>query len=236
MPGASCARLIDLLRAPAPDLDRIIAAFVACYNKSYGTPSSVSWDLSLEDWERYEFLGDRVLNLIIAQALFSHRQQALSEGEMTRIMAGIVSNSAIDQLLKCRAATAYPLLIPAAIGTQNTYGERITGGAFEALIGALYCELGLDEVAGFVNALMGDHIRDFRPDENAIGALQEYFQKKSGNVPVYRETSRTGPAHKPAFTCEVLFGGKVLGEGRGESLRQAQQAAARMALERIRKE
>lgn len=236
MAGTSCVTLINLLRAQEPDLDRIIAAFVTCYNKSYGSPDSACWDISIEDWERYEFLGDRVLNLVVAQALFSCRHEALPEGEMTRIMAGVVSNSALDSLLKQTAAATYPLLIPAIIGTQNTYGERITGGAFEALIGVLYCELGLDEVAGFVNAIMGDSIRDYRPDENAIGALQEHFQKRTGNVPVYRETSRTGPAHKPAFTCQVLFGGTVLGEGRGENLRQAQQAAARMALERIRKE
>jgi len=236
MAGTSRTTLVDLLRDPAPDLDRIIAAFVTCYNKSYGNPDSACWDISIEDWERYEFLGDRVLNLIVAQALFSDRQQALAEGEMTRIMAGVVSNSALDSLLKRRGTATYPSLIPVVIGTQNTYGERITGGAFEALIGALYCELGLDEVAGFVNAIMGDSIRDYRPDENAIGALQEYFQKRTGNVPVYRETARTGPAHRPEFTCEVLFGDDVLGKGSGESLRQAQQAAARMALERIRKE
>lgn len=236
MAGASCARLIDLLRAPVPDLDRIIATFVACYNKSYGTSASISWDISLEDWERYEFLGDRVLSLIVAQALFSHRLQAFSEGEMTQNMEGIVSNSAIDRLVKCRAAATFSLLIPSVIAIQNTYGERITGGAFEALIGALYCEFGLDEVAGLVNAIMGDRIRDCRPDENPIGALQEYFQKKTSQVPEYRETDRTGPDHRRMYTCEVLFGGEVLGKGHGRTLQHARKAAARLALEHIRKE
>ena len=120
------------------------------------------------------------------------------------------------------------------IGEQNSYGERITGGAFEAFIGALYCEVGLDDVAYFVNTIMGNALCRYTPDENAIGALQEYLQKTTMKVPQYREKSRTGPDHRPAFTYEVLFENMVLGEGCGESIRQAQQAAARMALDRIR--
>lgn len=234
MAGTSCVTLIDLLRAPDPDLNRVIPTFVSCFNASYGDPASACWDISFEDWERYEFLGDRVLNLIIAQTLFTHRHQTLTEGEMTRIMGGVVSNRALDALLKGRGTAAYTLLIPQVIG-ENTYGERITGGAFEAFVGALYCELGFDEVACFVTALMKGAIRDYRPDENAIGMLQEYFQKKYQTVPWYRQIHRTGPDHKPEFTYEVVFINEILGVGKGESIQQAQQAAARMALTAVMK-
>lgn len=235
MTGTSCLSLIELLHSPDPDLNQVITAFVSCFNAAYGNPDRNHWDITLEDWQRYEFLGDRVLNLIIAQALFTHRHTALTEGEMTRIMGSVVSNRALNSFIKKHGEVAFPLLIPQAIGEQNTYGERITGGAFEAFIGALYCELGIDDVAYFINAIMRDTISRHTPDENAIGILQEYFQKKYKSVPCYRQTKRTGPDHKPVFTYEVLFNNEVLGKGSGESIQQAQQAAAHRALDAIKK-
>ena len=233
MTGHAGQSLIDLLHAANPDIDRIVGTFVTCFNAAYGTPGADRWDITKEDWERYEFLGDRVLNLIVAQSLFTGHDGGLDEGEMTRVLSSLVSNRALDAFTRPHEKT-FTRLIPGVIGEQNTYGERITGGAFEAFIGALYCEVGLDDVAYFVNTIMGDALGRYNPDENAIGILQEYFQKRTTKVPRYREKSRTGPDHRPAFTYEVLFENEVLGEGSGESIRQAQQAAARVALDRIR--
>ena len=233
MTGHVGQSLIELLHASNPDINRIVNTFVTCFNAAYGNPVTDRWDITKEDWERYEFLGDRVLNLIVAQALFTGRNAVLNEGEMTRILSSLVSNRALDAFTRPHETT-FTRLIPGVIGEQNTYGERITGGAFEAFIGALYCEVGLDDVAYFVNTIMGESLSRYNPEENAIGILQEYFQKTSMNVPRYREKSRTGPDHRPAFTYEVMFEDVVLGEGSGENIRQAQQAAARMALDRIR--
>jgi ribonuclease III len=236
MTGFSGLSLIELLHTPDPDVNRIINTFVSRFNAAYGIPGTDRWDITKEDWQRYEFLGDRVLNLIIAQSLFTQRSIVLNEGEMTRILSGIVSNRALDTLTKQHGKATFTRLIPRAIGEQNSYGERITGGAFEAFIGALYCEVGLDDVLYFVNAIMEEAMTKYNPDENAIGILQEYFQKKYQSPPCYRQTKRTGPDHKPVFTYEVLFDNKVLGEGSGESIQQAQQVAARKALETLRKE
>jgi len=233
MTGPAGLSLIDLLHASDPDIDRIASTFVSRFNAAYGIPGTDRWDITIEDWERYEFLGDRVLNLIVAQALFTGQNGGLNEGEMTRMLSGLVSNRALDALTRPHEKT-FTRLIPAVIGEQNTYGERVTGGAFEAFVGALYCEVGLDDVAYFVNTIMKEALNRYNPDENAIGILQEYFQKKTTKVPLYREKNRTGPDHRPAFTYEVMFENEVLGEGSGENIRQAQQAAARMALDRIR--
>jgi len=73
MGGLQEPPLIDLLRWPEPDLGRIIDRFVTRYNAVYGRAALPYWDISSDDWQRYEFLGDRVLNLIIAQHLFSLR-------------------------------------------------------------------------------------------------------------------------------------------------------------------
>jgi ribonuclease III len=232
MNGQSGSSLIDLLSTPAPDVNRIINTFVTRFNAAYGIAGADRWDVTKEDWQRYEFLGDRVLSLIIAQSLFTQRDAFLDEGEMTQILSGIVSNHALDLLMRRHEKQTVSRLIPRSIGEQETYGERITGGAFEAFIGALYCEVGLDDVAFFVNAIMGDSLDSYNPGQNAKGILQEHFQKKDRSaVPEYRESMKTGPDHKPVFTCQVFYRNNHLGEGTGASKPLAEQAAARRALE-----
>jgi ribonuclease-3 len=234
MNGQSGLSLIELLHSPDPDVTRIINTFVTRFNAAYGLPGTDRWDITKEDWQRYEFLGDRVLSLIIAQSLFTQRDAVLDEGSMTKILSGVVSNRALDVLTRQHEKKAFTRLIPKSIGLQNTYGEKITGGAFEAFIGALYCEVGLDDVVFFVNAIMADALNSYNPNQNAKGILQEYFQKKDrSDVPEYRETMKKGPDHKPVFTCQVFFRNALLGEGTGESKQLAEQAAAKQALETL---
>jgi ribonuclease-3 len=234
MNGQSGHSLIELLSSPDPDVNRIIDTFVTRFNAAYGVAGTDRWDITKEDWQRYEFLGDRVLSLIIAQSLFTQRDAVLDEGSMTKILSGVVSNRALDALTRQHEKKAFTRLIPKTIGEQNTYGERITGGAFEAFIGALYCEFGLDDVAFFVNAIMSDALDSYNPNQNAKGILQEYFQKKERSaVPDYWETMKQGPDHKPLFTCQVFFKNDLLGEGTGDSKQLAEQAAAKRALETL---
>ena len=101
--------------------------FVTRFNAAYGVPGREQWDITNAEWQRYEFLGDRVLNLIVAQTLFTQRDSALSEGEMTRILSSVMSNRALDGLIH-QYGDAFARLIPASIAEQNTYGERVTGG------------------------------------------------------------------------------------------------------------
>lgn len=227
-PGDS---LRGLLYDPEPDVNRIIDVFISGFNAVYGDPAAVRWDILKEDWQRYEFLGDRVLNLVVSQLLFSRRETLLDEGEMTRILGSVVSNRALDSLSRRYDKGVLVRLIPKVIGEQETYGERITGGAFEAFIGALYCEVGLDDVMFFVAAVMRDAIDAYNPYENAIGLLQEYFQKQGEPMPVYEEISRTGPDHRPFFTVRVNIAGGRFFEGSGTTLPDARRDAARQALD-----
>lgn len=229
--GAPCAPLIELLRSQEPDIGRIIPVFIARFNAAYGDPCAVRWDISADEWQRYEFLGDRVLNLVIAQNLFSQRDAVLDEGEMTAILSEIVSNTSLDAMM--RGCDATHLLIPAVIGNQQCYGERITAGAFEAFIGALYCETGFDEVAYFVNTLFAPVLAGRQPSANVIGALQEYFQKRKEPVPVYRESDRSGPDHRPWFVVTVSLPDGREYTGEGTSLAGAKKAAAQAAFEAL---
>jgi ribonuclease III len=227
-PGPS---LINLLRSQEADINSIIPVFVLRFNAVYGDPHAERWDVSKEEWQRYEFLGDRVLNLVIAQTLFTQRPVTLDEGEMTGILSTIVSNKSLSLL--SRDNTTFSLLIPRSIGEQNSYGEKITAGAFEAFIGALYCEVGLDDVVYFVNAILSDALANYNPRNNAIGILQEFFQKQNKPLPEYTQTGRSGPDHKPLFTVRVTVHGGRSFEGSGPSLPDARKAAARNALEHI---
>jgi ribonuclease-3 len=152
---------------------------------------------------------------------------------MTKILNGVVSNRALTLISRQHGKETFTRLIPLAIGEQNTYGERVTGGAFEAFIGALYCEVGLDDVAFFINAIMEDVLGSCDPHENVIGILQEHYQKKNKPLPVYEETGRSGPSHKPVFSVRVtLEDGKTF-DGSGLSLSDARKDAARNALDGI---
>jgi ribonuclease III len=235
MSGQSQDSLLDLLYEQEPDVNRIISTFVSRFNAVYGNPASARWDISKEDWQRYEFLGDRVLELIVAQSLFTRREGALSEGEMTKSLNNVVSNRALDALIKKYDREIFSRLIPASIGEQETYGAKVTGGAFEAFIGALYCEVGLDDVTFFVTAVLRDAIGGSGRDTNAIGKLQEYFQKRGDHLPIYQESSRTGPNHRPHFSVRVRIADGRTFEGFGPSLPDARKNAAIKALDALDK-
>jgi ribonuclease III len=227
-PGLS---LIEHLRVQQPDINRIIPVFISRYNLAYGDPQAERWDISKEDWQRFEFLGDRVLNLIIAQTLFVQREAVLDEGAMTGILASVVSNKFLDSL--ARDNDALNLLIPRSIGDQNCYGEKITGGAFEAFIGCLYSEIGLDDVAFFVNAVFANALKHYNPRQNAKGTLQEYFQKRGEALPLYTKAGRTGPDHKPHFVVRVTIADGRSFEGAGPSVSDAEMSAARLACDHL---
>jgi ribonuclease-3 len=233
MNGQPEESLIDLLYDSTPDVNRIIDTFISDFNRVYGDPCADRWDITKEDWQRYEFLGDRVLNLVIAQVLFTWREGVLNEGDMTRMMSDIVSNRALDILSHRYDPAIFSRLIPLAIGEQKTYGERITGGAFEAFIGALYCEVGLDDVTYFVTVIMEDVIDEFNPRQNAIGLLQEFFQKRGEERPIYEEIARDGPHHRPQFSVRVRIADGRSFDGAGPSLSDARKEAAKKALDSI---
>jgi len=224
-------KLIELLRSPSPDIPGIINTFIGQFNAVHGNPGSDRWAVSVKDWQRYEFLGDRVLNLVAAESLFCREDMSLDEGRMTVMLSGLVSNKALDGFSREIDPVVFRHLIPPAIGEQNSFGERITGGAFEAFIGALYCEFGLAEVALFINAFMKDAIARYDPETNAVGRLQEFMQKQGLPLPLYEEIDRTGPDHRLFFTVRVTFGPGRSFTGTGPTLADAKQDAARTALD-----
>ncbi|HUW85654.1 MAG TPA: ribonuclease III domain-containing protein [Methanoregula sp.] len=228
--------LREHLLDPGMDFNQKLKLFITIFNADISGPDfpSEKWNISGSDWQRYEFLGDRVLNLVAAD-YFYHHPASEREGQMTKKM-GIVSNESLTEIIE-RKKIDIALLIPEIIGQQKTYGEKVTGGALEAFIGVLYDSIGFEGTKTFILDFLSDEIDQHHPENNFIGKLQEWHQHQGLPLPVYSEIpeKRDGPVHSPLFTFRVCAAeGAVLGEGTGRNVTAAKQDAARKALEKLR--
>lgn len=184
------------------------------------------------DNERLEFLGDRVLGLTIASILFRKFPDA-NEGSLARTFNSLVRKEA------CAAVAEQidlGLYLELGGGELKGGGRRklaILGDACEALMGAVYLDGGYDAAHDVIARLWADKlsIEEETPADPKT-ALQEWAQGQGMSLPVYRDIDRSGPDHRPIFTTAVRIKGLEDGTGTGESKRAAQQAAARIVLER----
>ncbi|MGX7406301.1 ribonuclease-3 [Aerococcus urinaehominis] len=184
--------------------------------------------------ERIEFLGDAVLELVVSEYLFAHYPQ-LSEGELSRMRALIVREESLAQFCQDCHFNQYVRL-----GT----GEEASGGRqrpallcdlFEAVIGALYLDLGKDAIIHFMNQTIYPKIKRGAFDQlvDAKTALQEELQK-SGRVQIsYQLVGEEGPAHNRRFKVAVQVNGQTIGQGQGRTKKLAEQAAASQALQAL---
>jgi ribonuclease-3 len=179
------------------------------------------------DNERLEFLGDRVLGLVVADALL-RRDPRATAGALAKRFAGLVSRQACARV--ARAAGLGDAL--RMQGGETRRGgrdhETILADACEAVIAALYLELGLEGASRHVLALwtplMDEAVDPAAADPKS--ALQEWAAAQGKAAPVYRVVSRSGPDHQPKFTLEVIVGDLAPAVGQGGSLQAAQKAAA----------
>jgi ribonuclease-3 len=235
MTGFSGPALPDLLRSQNPDANRIIPAFVLAYNTACSNVPSPVWEVSKDEWYRFAFLGDRVLNLVVSQALYARPGIVLNKGRMTKILSGIVSNGALDTFLS-RRGISVEALIPASIDIQKKRGQRITGTAFEALIGALYCKIGIDGITSFLTSLFSDEIRQCDADPNPKGTLKELLDRAGRKWEDHATMEKTGLQHEPRYLCTFTWVDDRVFTGNGRREIDAEQAAARAALKGVLEE
>lgn len=184
--------------------------------------------------ERLEFLGDAVLGLVVTDLIFNWYPE-LPEGEMAKLRASTVNMAVL-------AESARRVNLGEAIYLGR--GEELSGGrekqsiladAFEAVLGAVYLDRGIDHTRRVIERLMADHIRD-HVERGVVRdfktSLQERSAQEIGKVPDYKITS-SGPDHDKRFTARVYLSGELLGVGEGRSKKEAEQAAAKEALERL---
>jgi ribonuclease-3 len=224
------AALIERLGLAVRDLDLLQQALI---HSSYLHEHR---DLAAGHNERLEFLGDSVVSLAISDALY-RRHPDDDEGVLSARRASIVSTAGLARLAARLELGEYLLL---GEGESQRGGRRrpaLLASAFEALVGALYLDLGYDVASGFVTALAAPELTSDRP----LGALkspksrlQEYTQRLSGERPQYRVLDAVGPDHDKVFRVEVAVGGEVVGVGQGHSRRVAETEAAAHAIEGLR--
>lgn len=185
------------------------------------------------DNERLEFLGDAVLNLCVTDHIFRTYPE-WPEGQLSKLRAAAVRAETL-------AATAERLGLGALLRLGR--GEEATGGrqrtsvladAFEAVVGAVYLQAGLEGARRFILRALGDDIRRLAESDGACDdpktALQELSRRLGLGEPVYRVVEATGPEHDPRYTVEVSVAGRALGRAVGRSKKVAEREAARAAL------
>ena len=191
------------------------------YNQALTHGSYTGYDSS---YERLEFLGDRVLNLIVAEYLYKTRSDD-SEGAMTKMME-FARNENL-QLCIQRIRLFPDNIIQLGKGTELT--PHIRADVFEAFIGAAFLDKKFHAIQDFVLKILSHEIDNFNPSQNFKGQLQEYCQIKKLEMPRYLAIEMEGPPHSPTFTYWVKVKDKT-GKGKGPNVADAEQRAAKDAL------
>ena len=184
--------------------------------------------------ERLEFLGDSILGFVVAEALFQTYGDK-PEGEMTRLRAELVCEASLVE-------SAAPLGLGEHLRLSK--GEAMGGGhqrpsmiadAFEAVLAAIYLDGGEEAARAFLGRTILPKIRKAAAAKHDYKTLlQEAVQSVGIAAPTYRMAGESGPDHRKVFTAQVIYGGEVAGEGSGFSKKEAEQAAAQAAYERVR--
>ncbi len=175
-------------------------------------------------YERLEFLGDRVLGLILADLLLRTFPKE-REGDIAKRHARLVSRQALVQVARAIDLGSAIKLSKGEEATRSN--EAVLADAMEAVIAALYLDGGLDVARSFVTLRWTELIEaDAAPPRDAKTRLQEWAQARGLGLPVYTETDASGPAHAPQRTIEAKVAGHEPASGRGRSKREAEQAAA----------
>lgn len=185
--------------------------------------------------ERLEFLGDAVLDFIVADKLYRDFPD-LAEGEMTKLRAALVRR---DTLARVAQTIGLGDFLSMGKGEETSGGRSKTAnlaGALEAVIAAVYLDRGTEVTGDMVLRLLNNEWE--KVVSQGTGAdykskLQELTQAKSQSTPAYRLVAEEGPDHDKRFTVEVMVGAEVLGRGTGKSKKLAETEAARAALERL---
>ena len=185
------------------------------------------------DNESLEFLGDAVLGLVVADALF-RRYPDYTEGQKSKIKAAVVSTQSLARHAEAIQLGEHLLLGRGEEKTGGRFKQALLADAFEALIAAVYLDGGLPAAAAFLERELGPAIAA-GAEQDVVGrdyksALQERLQASGRALPEYRVAGASGPDHRKLFTIEVVVSGEILGTATGRAKKEAEQEAARMAL------
>lgn len=196
------------------------------------THSSMS-SATRDDNQRLEFLGDRVLGLVMAQAVLDH-DRAATEGQLAPRFNALVRKETCADVARQVDIGAVLKLGRSEMVSGGRRKQALLGDAMEAVIAAVYLDAGFDAAQAMILRLWGERVRRVEADaRDAKTALQEWAQARGLQPPRYVEVARSGPDHAPQFTIEAQLDGQTPTQATAGSKRQAEQAVAKALLARI---
>jgi ribonuclease III len=186
--------------------------------------------------ERLEYLGDSLLNFVVADALYRQYPDR-DEGFLTRVRAGLVNGIALAEFARWVGLGPHIQMSSDMVRAGGRDNDSILADAFEAVVGAIYLDHGHEAARAFLHRVIFERI-DIEAvavrRDNFKSLLLEFAQARSWPQPSYRVIMEDGPAHARTFTVEVIINGDVLGKGQAASKKKAEQQAASLALEAMR--
>lgn len=182
--------------------------------------------------ERLEFLGDAVLSIIVSDYIFKNCP-SLPEGELTKMRASLVCERSLQEFSKQMDLGKHLRLSHGEKRSNGNQRPSILADTFEALLGAIYLDGGMEKAREFVFRFILPAINNPKPKffKDYKTELQEIVQKNPDEILKYNLVDATGPDHNKHFVVEVCLNSNVIGKGGGRSKKEAEQQAARVALE-----
>lgn len=211
----SVTELEAILRYSFADKDRLQLAL---------THSSLKQSKNDPSYERLEFLGDRVLGLVIAELMLEKFPTA-AEGKLAPRLATLVSGATLADVARSLDLGRFILMTAGEAAAGTNARNSVLADCCEAVIGALYVDGGLEAAGEFIRRVWEPLIRDVEP-RVAKTELQEWLQGRGLPLPEYTVVERTGPSHQPVFTVELTVSGREPVRASGSSKRAAELRAA----------
>lgn len=202
---------------------------IAFTHKSYANELMIK---GRESYERYEFLGDAILEYLVSRYLFNEYKDK-AEGELTKLRASLVCEFTLSKISRELSLGKYGFFSKGERQSGGSNRDSILCDMFESLLGAIYLDGGLDEADKFVKAFLLTDIEHKKLFYDSKTRLQEYAQKNSISI-TYHPLREEGPEHDKTFFVEVLVGDRIKAEGKGHSRKTAEQTAAFNALKEIK--
>jgi ribonuclease-3 len=190
---------------------------------------------TVESNERLEFLGDSILSFVVSDHLYKTYPN-FDEGILTNLRSLVVNTKSLAKTAKKLEFGKHLLLSRGEEDSGGRNNDSILANTFEAVIGSLFLDQGIDAVKEFLHLVLIPDIEEFvkkKVFKDPKSLLQEYVQAKKQNSPLYKVLQEEGPAHAKRFTIGVFVGNQLLGEGAGKSKQEAEEKAAEQALEKI---
>lgn len=185
------------------------------------------------DYERLEFIGDSVLGFVVASLIYKYHPE-MKEGEMTRTRSSLVQSNSLSKYAINLGYNEYIRAGHSLSLEEASKNHNILEDVFEAVIGALYLDQGIEFCIKFITKIFKDDVINFKIDDfkDYKSLLQEAMQAEYRESVTYRVIREMGPPHDKTFEVEVLFNNCILGKGSGKSKKEAEQNAASDALKK----